>query len=143
MGKPLFRYKNTDMYCMNTQPPRHGLRRMYMYYVGSRGEVALGCMKERAGHWQGSPSIHSTLLLPSLSGASPVILRGSSVGDPTPLHNCTGDGLTILVLLLLLPFPPSESGSASCTFCSISWSSSLSYQEVQQYFLFRDGAASK
>ena len=46
--------KNVDMYCMNACARKHGWR----YSVCSCGEVAsLGCVKDRAGRWQGPPSV--------------------------------------------------------------------------------------
>ena len=114
VGKPLFR-------CKKCQHVMHEHTQTQAWLKTQCGEVAsLGCVEDRAGRWEEPPSVHHTPLLPSLSGARPISLSSSSVGDLTAVNNWIWDGFIILALLLLLPFPPPtcKSGSSSCMFCS-------------------------
>ena len=78
--------KFAGMYCTNARACRYGWR----YSMCSRGEVAsLGCVEGGGGRWPAPPSVCPTPLLPSLSGAGPVPLSSSSVGDLTAANNCT------------------------------------------------------
>ena len=70
VGKSLFCQKNVDMWCTIARTWTHGWR----CSTCSRGEAAsLGCVEDRAGHWQGPPSLHCIPLFPSLSGAMPSV----------------------------------------------------------------------